>query len=95
MKKCENCVLFEQDVHGIHCEGIPEMGCIRELQILSPEFERTLEKPKDNPVEKSYLDIITELCSSLEIDEVLPPAEKDIIMRHLQAIKCILWKYSL
>jgi len=44
--------------------------------------------------EKSYLDMIIDLRATLDTDTMMPTREKQAVIRVLQRIMTILWKYS-
>ena len=43
--------------------------------------------------ERSYVDMLSELSASVKAD-MIPITEKDVILRNVETLEQILWKYS-
>lgn len=53
-----------------------------------------MEKRQRIPDEPSYLDLLIELHTQVEEDEMIPEKEKHEIMCLLETLKMMLWKHS-
>jgi len=49
---------------------------------------------EEEPFERNYMDMVTDLYAALDTDTMMPIEEKQTVIRDLQRIETILWKYS-